>query len=132
MATMELLSNNSEMYAKFSELFRTVDVETHGYITIRQIEDMIIQDDSNAYLQSLGIEVQDAWTLFKLLDNDNNGKVDRDEFLQGCMRLRCEAKAVHVAILAYDHRHRMDILEEAMRRANRQLNILIEGSKQSL
>merc|ERR1712217_495051 len=108
--------------------FQGADTDCSGDLTIDEVERVLVKRDSQAYLQSLGVEVTDAWTLLKLLDTSGSGTVDREEFIQGCMSLRCEAKAVHLATLAYDQRNKMDLVEEALRRANRQLNILVRGS----
>merc|ERR1719433_2005670 len=104
-----------------------MDRDNTGDLTIDEIECELERANTLAYLQSLGIDTKDAWTLFKLLDGDSDGTVDVEEFIQGCMSLRCEAKAVHVAVLAYDQRNRMQALEEAMRHANHQLSVLVQG-----
>merc|ERR1712045_745486 len=77
-----------------------------------------------AYLSSLGIEAVDAWTLLKLLDVNESGTVELEEFILGCMQLRGGAKAVHVARLAYDQRQMNTVLEEFIAHVNVQLAAL--------
>merc|ERR1712217_922046 len=105
--------------------FQAVDRDGSGYLTIDNVEKAITQRDSQAYLRAMGVDVTDAWTLLRLLDGNGNGTVDREEFIQGCMILRCEAKAVHIATLAYDQRNKLDLLEVGLKRANYQLNALV-------
>ena len=39
-------------------------------------------------------DIWDAWTFFKMVDDDGGGTVPMDEFLMGCLRLRGQARAV--------------------------------------
>merc|ERR1712176_179185 len=104
------------MQAKLHELFIVMDGDESGELTIDEVEKILMDPTSQAYLQSLGIDVTDAWTLLKLLDRDGTGTIDLEEFTQGCMSLRGEAKAIHLAMLAYDQRNMMDLIEEFMNR----------------
>merc|ERR1711920_1189528 len=127
LATLDLLNNNAQMQAKLHELFAVVDDDESGELTIAEVEKILMDPNSHAYLQSLGIDVTDAWTLLKLLDGDSTGTVDLEEFTQGCMSLRGGAKAIHLAMLAYDQRNLMDLMEEFMNRTCRQLNALVRA-----
>merc|ERR1712217_868974 len=95
-------------------------------ITMNEVEHVLMQPYTHAYLQSLGICVTDAWTLLKLIDKDHSGTVDLEEFIHGCMSLQGEAKALHIATLAYDQRALMDALEEFMNSLNQQLAYLLD------
>merc|ERR1711862_400106 len=54
------------------------------------------------YFQVLGLEITDVETLFVLLDKDQKGSVDMDEFLLGCMHLKGEARSLDIAKLQYE------------------------------
>ena len=45
------------------------------------------------YFESLGLDVDDAWGFFKLLDSDGGGSVEIEEFFLGCLRFRGQARA---------------------------------------
>ena len=45
-------------------------------------------------MESLGISTDDVWSLFLLLDADENGVIDLDEFVNGCMNLHGPAKSL--------------------------------------
>ena len=49
-------------------------------------------------MESLGISTDDVWTLFMLIDNDDSGMVDIEEFVSGCMQLRGPAKSLQEGI----------------------------------
>lgn len=47
-------------------------------------------------MESLGISTDDVWSLFLLIDADDNGVIDLDEFVSGCMQLHGPAKSLQV------------------------------------
>merc|ERR1712217_981785 len=94
-------------------------------ITMNEVEHVLMQPYTHAYLQSLGICVTDAWTLLKLIDKDHSGTVDLEEFIHGCMAIQGQAKALHIATLAYDQQNMMEALEEFMDSVNKQLGDLV-------
>merc|ERR1719216_811398 len=109
---MDLLIDQDRLNKQLAELFHIMDLDDSGELTIDEIADVLLQRETQAYLQSLGISVTDAWTLLKLLDTDGSGTVNRQEFVNGCLALRGDAKAVHIATLAYDQQIMVDMLEE--------------------
>eukprot|EP00812_Abedinium_dasypus_P010580 NODE_4190_length_701_cov_282.809598.p1 GENE.NODE_4190_length_701_cov_282.809598~~NODE_4190_length_701_cov_282.809598.p1 ORF type:complete len:147 (+),score=43.46 NODE_4190_length_701_cov_282.809598:98-538(+) len=67
-----------------------------------------MKDDTiQAYFEALGLDAADAWTLFKLIDTEQNHQISIEEFIQGCMRLRGGAKGIDSARLVEDNRRLM-------------------------
>merc|ERR1712217_676719 len=131
LVTMDLLKTNDKLYKQFVALFGEMDSDGSRSITMNEVEDVLMQPYTHAYLQSLGICVTDAWTLLKLIDKDRSGTIDLEEFVHGCMSLQGEAKAVHVATLAYDQCTLMEALEGFMDSVNQQLERLLYLSSTS-
>merc|ERR1711920_390369 len=102
LATMQLLDELNIFSEKLTGLFKSIDSDESGFITLNELEDVLSEPFANAYMESLGISTADAWTLVKLLDHDKTGTIDLAEFVSGCRDLRGGAKAIHVATLAYD------------------------------
>merc|ERR1719323_2120435 len=124
--------NNAEaLQRKLTQLFRDIDVDGSGHITVDELEETLQEKKSQAYLRSLGIDAVDAWTLVKLLDVDETGSVDLKEFISGCMCLKGEARAVHIATLAYDQRQMCIALEEFMDSVDAKLADLVKASRSS-
>ena len=73
-----------------------------GIITFSMFQDKINGQAVKDYFSTLGLDVSDAWSLFKLLDTDGGGAVEVEEFLMGCLRLRGQATAMDVAKLMND------------------------------
>ena len=53
------------------------------------------------YFEMLELDVRDAWTFFRLLDQDGGSAIDLDEFLWGCMHLRGNATKLHLSIFCF-------------------------------
>lgn len=65
-------------------------------------EEKINSPEVREYFQSLGLDVWDAWSFFKMLDLDESGAVDMEEFLMGCLRVRGQAKAIDISKIIHD------------------------------
>mmetsp|Transcript_42854 Transcript_42854/g.92495 ORF Transcript_42854/g.92495 Transcript_42854/m.92495 type:complete len:871 (-) Transcript_42854:90-2702(-) len=105
------------------EIFRAIDVDDSGMITMQELRDFL-DDDSlqlQTYMEALEINAEDAKALFKLLDRDNSGEIDIDEFCDGCMRLRGEAKSFDINCLMYHARR----AESNMWELQRGLDVLV-------
>merc|ERR1719195_1353298 len=53
------------------------------------------------YVDALGISAESTRMLFRLVDADNSGRIDLDEFCEGCLRLQGEAKSIDIHTLIY-------------------------------
>merc|ERR1712046_474958 len=122
---MDLLNNEKKICKQFARLFGEIDLSETREITMHEVEKVLMQPYTHAYLQSLGISVTDAWTLLKLVDKDRSGTIDLDEFIHGCMALKGEAKAVHIATLAYDQQELVTALDGFMKEVSHQLDQLL-------
>merc|ERR1712217_31639 len=127
LATADALNSRERTHEKLTELFNDLDDDGSGEITIDELEEALLHSKSQAYLVSLGIDVTDAWNFLKLLDTARDGTVNLHEFVHGCMALKGEAKAVHVAMLAYDQRDMIDMFEETMASLDRKLTMLLKN-----
>jgi len=124
LATAQLISKWQENKKFLESIFIAMDTDNSGMVTLKELEACLQNEQMQAYLSSLGIEAVDAWTLLKLLDVNESGTVELEEFILGCMQLRGGAKAVHVARLAYDQRQMNTVLEEFIAHVNVQLAAL--------
>jgi hypothetical protein len=98
------LQNRARFTAKLKQLFMQWDTSGDGAITIDEFEAHLSDDRMLALFDTLEVMASDAWTLFKLLDSDGEGTVSIDEFITGCIRLRGDAKAIHMEKLNYEVR----------------------------
>merc|ERR1719168_218379 len=81
-----------------------MDTTGDGGISQEEMEQFLEDPDLCMYIEALGIFANDARVLFKLLDRDGSGLIDIDEFCDGCMRLKGEAKSFDVNCMIYESR----------------------------
>merc|ERR1719471_566520 len=68
LVTLDLLNANEKIYKQFASFFDEIDRKDSKAITMNEVEKVLMQPYTHAYMQSLGIRVTDAWTLLKLID----------------------------------------------------------------
>lgn len=54
------------------------------------------------YLQSINVDPREANMLFTLIDDDNSGTIDYEEWVCGCMRIRGAARAIDTILLLHE------------------------------
>lgn len=76
------------------KLFKEIDVEGHGNVAWEEFNVHCQREDVKAYMGHLELNVEDTLELFRMLDDNANGMVNIDEFINGCLRLKGEAKSL--------------------------------------
>eukprot|EP00747_Dinoflagellata_sp_TGD_P035795 gnl/TRDRNA2_/TRDRNA2_138084_c1_seq1.p1 gnl/TRDRNA2_/TRDRNA2_138084_c1~~gnl/TRDRNA2_/TRDRNA2_138084_c1_seq1.p1 ORF type:complete len:135 (-),score=25.91 gnl/TRDRNA2_/TRDRNA2_138084_c1_seq1:337-741(-) len=85
-------------------LFRTIDSDSSGGISVEEFQAAIDEPAVSDYFAALEIDPLDALTLFKLLDYDGGGVIEASEFVDGCMRLKGQARSIDMALALYESR----------------------------
>eukprot|EP00415_Alexandrium_ostenfeldii_P003478 UN3478 len=86
------------------KLFDEVDVDGDGRISQEDFEKHVEDESVVAFLNCLELTGVEARRLFRLLDVNESGMVDAEEFVSGCMCLRGSAKTLDVVALMIEHR----------------------------
>merc|ERR1712217_502883 len=102
-----------------------LDSDKNGVIDIHEFEQHLEDEKMLAYFASLEVDVSNAWTLFKLLDEDREGGIDLEEFVVGLMQLKGYAKAIHVEKLHRDNTVVRRHLQEFMTGVEAQLSAIL-------
>lgn len=102
-AVQNVMLNKQRFEDMLMSLFRHIDVEGRGRITITEFENHFEDEAFQCLLHSLELEVSDAWSLFMMLDLDDDHDIDAEDFLDGCMHLKGTAKAIDLAALKRKH-----------------------------
>jgi len=71
------------------------------------------------FFKAIDVDPCEAKGLFHLLDLDGSGSLSADEFLNGCLRLRGEAKSLDVALLIQEVRRVRKMFEHYLDRSTR-------------
>lgn len=93
-------------------LFAEMDVSNSGGISLVEFETHLEDPRAIAYFNAMEVDFSEAKTLFVLLDVDNSGTIDFEEFLEGCEKLKGEAKSIDLAMLHYEVRWLSRVLLE--------------------
>ncbi|CAJ1383392.1 unnamed protein product [Effrenium voratum] len=99
-----MLANKEAHVEKIRALFSQLGADKTGIITYAMFEEGLRSPPVIEYFETLGLDVWDAWSFFKLLDLDAGGSVEIEEFFKGCLRLRGQARGVDVGKLLHDQR----------------------------
>merc|ERR1712032_280102 len=84
---------------KIKLCFQELDVGKNGTVGLQEFEQAVSDPKVVVLINALGLDITDVQTLFLLLDRDQSGIIDIEEFLVGCLRLKGEARTLEIAKL---------------------------------
>merc|ERR1711870_97949 len=84
------------------DLFAEIDQDDSGTVGLEEIQAYLEDPRVQGYFQALGLDPNDTERLFKLIDDDGSGDVDVTEFLEGCLRLKGQARSIDVYAIMHD------------------------------
>eukprot|EP00927_Polykrikos_kofoidii_P081890 TRINITY_DN7986_c0_g1_i1.p1 TRINITY_DN7986_c0_g1~~TRINITY_DN7986_c0_g1_i1.p1 ORF type:complete len:787 (-),score=140.13 TRINITY_DN7986_c0_g1_i1:187-2547(-) len=112
--TQQQLSSIGHYSTLLRKLFFDIDAESSGTITLGAFERYMQDKTVKAYFQSLGLHVNEAWSLFKLIDKDREHAINIEDFVEGCLRMRGNAKSLEVNEMMYQNRWMMDKMADVL------------------
>jgi len=86
------------------ELFKSADGRVSTEMTWDTFMSQLDRPEMRAYFKAMDLDPSEARGLFRLLDMDGSGRIDEEEFLNGCLRLRGPAKAMDLALVMKEMR----------------------------
>lgn len=110
-------------------LFQAMDEDEDGAITWDDFRSGLERKDMTELFKAIELDQSEAQCVFRLLDIDNSGSIDADEFLNGCLRLRGHAKALDMLIMMRETKTligRVCLTMETMRRGLQSLGAFEE------
>mmetsp|Transcript_67701 Transcript_67701/g.201335 ORF Transcript_67701/g.201335 Transcript_67701/m.201335 type:complete len:316 (+) Transcript_67701:1375-2322(+) len=100
---LEKEKEQKRMYiAMLTDLLEEIDVEGTNKIYREDLEEAFKSEQVKHYFSVLDIDVADSNYLFDMLDLDRSGEVDMNEFINGCLRLKGNAKSIDIHTLMYE------------------------------
>lgn len=113
-ATLKQTQKRMSQVTQLTDIFQ--EFKGDGVLNINDLEDALESDRLSAFMESLGISTDDVWTLFMLIDDDDSGFVDLEEFVSGCMQLRGPAKSMQIAKMSYENKLTRQWIKDLMDR----------------
>merc|ERR1712032_1046556 len=81
--------------------YKSIDKDDTRAVTMEQFAASVADEEIANFLSLVDIDPRDAWTLFKLLDQNSSNTIDPEEFVDGCLLLHGPAKSIDLAKLMY-------------------------------
>lgn len=115
-----------QFVSEMNNFFKEFDTDDVGQISWSQFEACMDNEEVLAYLASHQLEIQDAYTLFQLLDRDGQQHIDINKFIQGCLRLKGAARSIDSALMLREQdrlKSRMLKLQDYILDIGREMNL---------
>jgi len=116
------------LFNELDELARSHD-SPPGTVTYLDLEDFLKDEEVHRRFFRMGIDPENAWMLFMLLDQDKSGSVTIEEFVAGCMRLRGECQRIDLHVMLQEVMMRVDGLDSVMTKMTQQLDAVALENK---
>lgn len=100
----EAMHSERSTLLQMQKFFHQADKDKSGTITLDELELQLKNIKVRAHLATLGIEVNDAKDIFRLLDFDKSGEISIEEFIYGCLKMKGQAKAIDLMSLLHELR----------------------------
>lgn len=88
------VKQNKDMYKKLRFLFEKMAPEGGSCITLQDFEQQLNSYEVKLMFQFMGLETSDALRLFRILDVDDSGLLEIEEFVVGFMRLKSKTNMI--------------------------------------
>jgi len=92
------------------------DDDSWGCITEQDLEERLDDPELAKEWKNISVSADEAHYVFALLDVDETGEVQFEEFLSACLRLKGNAKSLDMLIQLQESRHNTKVLEELFER----------------
>lgn len=97
--TISLLHRNAETINRLKEMFREIDEDCSGSISLDEFMSSLSKAEVRLALEALGVDLANAVRLFETLDVDGDRQLEIDEFVMGCSALCVSAKTLDMEML---------------------------------
>jgi len=84
------------------DMFGEMDDDGSGLVTLEEFESHLNDERAIAYFENMKLDVTEISTLCMMLDLDQSGNIDMEEFVVGCEKLKGESRSLDIAIVNYE------------------------------
>merc|ERR1719456_593943 len=97
------LKKEVEFKTEVKSIFEEADADDSGTLSWDEFESHLMNDRVRAYFASLELDISEARALFVLLDVEETDEVPIEKFINGCLRMRGDAKSIDVNMILYEN-----------------------------
>lgn len=85
-AMQEEMHMENERRSELKRLFDDLDRDHSGFIDLAEFETALEKAEFQACFRMLSLRLDDAWDIFRLIDQDGSQTVNLEEFISGCLK----------------------------------------------
>jgi len=116
-----------DLVTRLRELFMRTDADLSGVISWSEFQSNLDQPEMKFFFRSIDLDLSEARGLFRLLDVDESGEIDAEEFVMGCLRLRGNARSIDLVTIMNESRRSTHRWMKHAVYVERVLNVLMEA-----
>lgn len=83
-------------------IFSTFDVEADGEISWQEFEQHLDKKEMREFFKTIDVDIQNARSLFDLLDVDETGALHFEEFMDGCLKIWSPSSGLDLRMIRRD------------------------------
>jgi len=103
LAVQQKMTQKEKSAQQMLEFFTAADVSGDGVLSQEEFDNILRDEKVKAWLSLMGLDVHETSELFTLISN-NTGCVDREQFVEGMLRLKGQARAEDVLQIVHSNR----------------------------
>lgn len=98
----EQMADKKKALRNMVGMFNEMDDDNSGSVTIEEFEKHLDDERAIAYFEAMKLDVTEVHTLCKMLDLDQSGNIDMEEFVMGVEKLKGESRSYDVAVVNFE------------------------------
>eukprot|EP00746_Dinoflagellata_sp_MGD_P145813 gnl/MRDRNA2_/MRDRNA2_78375_c0_seq3.p1 gnl/MRDRNA2_/MRDRNA2_78375_c0~~gnl/MRDRNA2_/MRDRNA2_78375_c0_seq3.p1 ORF type:complete len:353 (-),score=64.71 gnl/MRDRNA2_/MRDRNA2_78375_c0_seq3:262-1320(-) len=100
----EQMSKQESYINDVKKVFEEADEDNSGNLEWTEFEKHMADPRVQAFFQALEIDSAEAKGLFQLIDTDGDNRVQLNEFVNGCLRLKGQARSLDLVTLLHENK----------------------------
>jgi len=102
MQLQQELVENRHLLLRLKAIFHRMDANSTGCVSLLDFEQTMEDGSVRVLFQQVGLNIGDATSFFKVLDQDDSNELSIEEFVMGCMRFKGGANRMDIEVMLMD------------------------------